>query len=225
MFRPVSSREKEGKRVAASKSHTIENHSGAPWGAATCYKDELIGGRGRSSPSGGRPGTFCRTEVGDAARERLMSQASAPKGGRDIVAYFAGHLANLVNGNDTLGDSEETVGDQAFFVVRARSSQLNHQSQIFRGAGRGVGLSAAQQCRRRRRFLFRQRSRPADRGARRRTVLGRQPRRARRLARNRSAPGSPSGLAFDLEGSDRRGDRACVDSMTSATCSNCRTAS
>jgi hypothetical protein len=38
-----------------------------------------------------------------------MSQSGAPKGGRDIVAYFAGHLANLVNGNDTLGEADEIV--------------------------------------------------------------------------------------------------------------------
>ena len=43
-----------------------------------------------------------------------MSQATAPKGGRDIVAYFAGHLANLVNGNDSLSDSEEIVAIKPF---------------------------------------------------------------------------------------------------------------
>ena len=43
-----------------------------------------------------------------------MSQASASKGGRDIVAYFAGHLANLVNGNDNLSDSEEIVAIKPF---------------------------------------------------------------------------------------------------------------
>ena len=41
-----------------------------------------------------------------------MSAGSAGKGGRDIVAYFAGHLANLVNGNDTLGE------DEAFVVIK-----------------------------------------------------------------------------------------------------------
>jgi len=35
-----------------------------------------------------------------------MAAAAAPKSGRDIVAYFAGHLANLVNGNDHLTDEE-----------------------------------------------------------------------------------------------------------------------
>ena len=43
-----------------------------------------------------------------------MSQASAPKGGRDIVAYFAGHLANLVNGNDSLSDDDEIVAIKPF---------------------------------------------------------------------------------------------------------------
>jgi hypothetical protein len=38
-----------------------------------------------------------------------MSAAPAAKSGRDIVAYFAGHLANLVNGNDTLGAVEDVV--------------------------------------------------------------------------------------------------------------------
>jgi len=38
-----------------------------------------------------------------------MSSGSAPKGGRDVVAYFAGHLANLVNGNDWLSDREPSV--------------------------------------------------------------------------------------------------------------------
>lgn len=41
-----------------------------------------------------------------------MSAGPAAKGGRDIVAYFAGHLANLVNGNDTLGP------DEAFVVIK-----------------------------------------------------------------------------------------------------------
>ena len=38
-----------------------------------------------------------------------MSAGPAAKSGRDIVAYFAGHLANLVNGNDTLEDAEDVV--------------------------------------------------------------------------------------------------------------------
>jgi hypothetical protein len=43
-----------------------------------------------------------------------MSPANASKGGRDIVAYFAGHLANLINGNDSLNDSEEIVAIKPF---------------------------------------------------------------------------------------------------------------
>jgi hypothetical protein len=43
-----------------------------------------------------------------------MSASTSAKGGRDVVAYFAGHLANLVNGNDALGDSEETVSIKPF---------------------------------------------------------------------------------------------------------------
>ncbi len=38
-----------------------------------------------------------------------MSAGPAAKSGRDIVAYFAGHLANLVNGNDTLDEAEDIV--------------------------------------------------------------------------------------------------------------------
>jgi hypothetical protein len=38
-----------------------------------------------------------------------MSAAPPAKSGRDIVAYFAGHLANLVNGNDALGEAEDIV--------------------------------------------------------------------------------------------------------------------
>ncbi len=38
-----------------------------------------------------------------------MSAEPAAKSGRDIVAYFAGHLANLVNGNDTLDENEDIV--------------------------------------------------------------------------------------------------------------------
>ena len=38
-----------------------------------------------------------------------MGQAGALKGGRDVVAYFAGYLANLVNGNDSLAEAEEIV--------------------------------------------------------------------------------------------------------------------
>jgi hypothetical protein len=38
-----------------------------------------------------------------------MSPGSAPKSGRDVVAYFAGYLANLVNGNDSLSEKDEVV--------------------------------------------------------------------------------------------------------------------
>jgi hypothetical protein len=44
----------------------------------------------------------------------LMSPATGPKGGRDVVAYFAGHLANLVNGNDHLGEGEPIVALKPF---------------------------------------------------------------------------------------------------------------
>jgi hypothetical protein len=66
-----------------------------------------------------------------------MSQASAPKGGRDVVAYFAGHLANLVNGNDSLGDSEETVAIKPFALFERvhRSLVANRKySEILVGA-------------------------------------------------------------------------------------------
>jgi hypothetical protein len=66
-----------------------------------------------------------------------MSQASAPKGGRDIVAYFAGHLANLVNGNDSLSDSEETVAIKPFALFERvhRSLVANRKySDILVGA-------------------------------------------------------------------------------------------
>ena len=43
-----------------------------------------------------------------------MNHGGAPKGGRDIVAYFAGYLANLVNGNDHLSDAEEAVAIKPF---------------------------------------------------------------------------------------------------------------
>ncbi|HEY1942563.1 MAG TPA: hypothetical protein VGH40_10620 [Roseiarcus sp.] len=38
-----------------------------------------------------------------------MNAGAGVKSGRDIVAYFAGHLANLVNGNDTLDESQDVV--------------------------------------------------------------------------------------------------------------------
>jgi hypothetical protein len=43
-----------------------------------------------------------------------MSSGSALKGGRDVVAYFAGHLANLVNGNDSLTERETSVAIKPF---------------------------------------------------------------------------------------------------------------
>ena len=45
-----------------------------------------------------------------------MGAQRAAKSGRDIVAYFAGHLANLANGNDTLGDAEEIVVVKPFHL-------------------------------------------------------------------------------------------------------------
>jgi hypothetical protein len=45
-----------------------------------------------------------------------MSVGRAGKTGRDIVAYFAGHLANLANGNDTLADDEEIVVVKPFHL-------------------------------------------------------------------------------------------------------------
>ena len=57
-----------------------------------------------------------------------MSQASASKGGRDIVAYFAGHLANLVNGNDSLGDADEVVAIKPFSLYeRVRRSLVGNR--------------------------------------------------------------------------------------------------
>lgn len=43
-----------------------------------------------------------------------MQSASPNKSGRDLVAYFAGHLANLFNGNDHLPDDVTIVEIQAF---------------------------------------------------------------------------------------------------------------
>ncbi|THD47285.1 MAG: hypothetical protein E7774_05370 [Bradyrhizobium sp.] len=46
-----------------------------------------------------------------AAGDRRITaiMGAGAKSGRDIVAYFAGHLANLANGNDALADDEEFV--------------------------------------------------------------------------------------------------------------------
>jgi len=43
-----------------------------------------------------------------------MSPGPAMKSGRDVVAYFAGYLANLVNGNDSLSETEENVALKPF---------------------------------------------------------------------------------------------------------------
>jgi hypothetical protein len=43
-----------------------------------------------------------------------MSQGPKASGGRNIVAYFAGHLANLVNGNDTLEPIQDFAEVKAF---------------------------------------------------------------------------------------------------------------
>jgi hypothetical protein len=45
-----------------------------------------------------------------------MRAGPAAKSGRDIVAYFAGHLANLVNGNDRLDEAEEIVVVKPFHL-------------------------------------------------------------------------------------------------------------
>ena len=66
-----------------------------------------------------------------------MSQATAPKGGRDIVAYFAGHLANLVNGNDSLSDKDEIVVVKPFSLFERvhRSLVANRKySEVLVGA-------------------------------------------------------------------------------------------
>ena len=66
-----------------------------------------------------------------------MNQASPPKGGRDIVAYFAGHLANLVNGNDSLSDKEEIVAIKPFSLFERvhRSLIANRKySEVLVGA-------------------------------------------------------------------------------------------
>jgi hypothetical protein len=66
-----------------------------------------------------------------------MSPASASKGGRDIVAYFAGHLANLVNGNDSLNDDDEIVAIKPFSLYERvqRSLVANRKySDILVGA-------------------------------------------------------------------------------------------
>jgi hypothetical protein len=54
--------------------------------------------------------------------------ASSPKGGRDVVAYFAGHLANLVNGNDSLSEAEEIVSLKPFSLFeRVRRALIGNR--------------------------------------------------------------------------------------------------
>jgi hypothetical protein len=65
-----------------------------------------------------------------------MSSGSAPKGGRDIVAYFAGHLANLVNGNDVLSEREPTVAIKPFSLyekVRRALAANRRYSEVLVG--------------------------------------------------------------------------------------------
>lgn len=57
-----------------------------------------------------------------------MSLGLASGGGRDVVAYFAGHLANLVNGNDTLGPHEDIVVLKPFSLYeRVRRSLMGNR--------------------------------------------------------------------------------------------------
>lgn len=53
------------------------------------------------------------------------------KGGRDIVAYFAGHLANLVNGNDHLDPTTEIVTIKSFQLYeRINRSLVGNKSYL-----------------------------------------------------------------------------------------------
>jgi hypothetical protein len=68
-----------------------------------------------------RFGDFGRNFAGAAAGRALtesgnQTMSSGPKasGGRNIVAYFAGHLANLVNGADTLDSIQDFAEVKAF---------------------------------------------------------------------------------------------------------------
>jgi hypothetical protein len=63
-----------------------------------------------------RPEARGRSPLGDRRMTGNMGAGRAGKTGRDIVAYFAGHLANLANGNDTLGDEEEIVVVKPFHL-------------------------------------------------------------------------------------------------------------
>ena len=62
----------------------------------------------------------------------IMGAQRAAKAGRDIVAYFAGHLANLANGNDTLGGGEEIVASSPS-TVRAGPSLLTVNKRYAEG--------------------------------------------------------------------------------------------
>ena len=66
-----------------------------------------------------------------------MSAGPPAKSGRDIVAYFAGHLANLVNGNDSLSDRDEIVVIKPFSLFERvhRSLIANRKySEVLVGA-------------------------------------------------------------------------------------------
>ena len=57
-----------------------------------------------------------------------MSARPAAKGGRDIVAFFAGHLANLFNGADALGPDDEFLSVKPFSLYeRVRRSLVGNR--------------------------------------------------------------------------------------------------
>lgn len=58
---------------------------------------------------------------------------AAAKSGRDLVAYFAGHLANLVNGNDHLGDGEPHAEVRAFRLYEKVQRLLTGNRQYAEG--------------------------------------------------------------------------------------------
>ena len=84
-----------------------------------------------------------------------MSAGPKASGGRNIVAYFAGHLANLVNGGDTLDPIQDFAEVKAYRALREGAPDLGDEPALRRGARRLLVLSAAQRRRGRRRFLFR----------------------------------------------------------------------
>ena len=69
-----------------------------------------------------------------------MSAQRAAKSGRDIVAYFAGHLANLANGNDTLSDGDEIVVVKPFHLYERVRRRV--QNGCSRELGRAEQASA-----------------------------------------------------------------------------------